>query len=261
MHTFRFIDQGMLNKGLESFQLLLTETGGFNFAADVMITLDSIESLGRSVSVYRLVQMMQSKHQSVFPVISHENNGTKLLGILKRREVFLYLKRLCSHSSHEWKAFLRRMLPVDASNDDELIVAEIRRAEQKRQRQELRSRISMTVANADAFVSTLLFEGARTSRAELVVDDTDLMRNSDLEHLTQTEQPHTLFSFYIDALKEAWNKVSRQMTEVEAPSDAAEQIPVTEALANGEGWLRSLLDQNVDVADNEAFRMRTYPYK
>ena len=88
--TLSMYDQGMVNKGLESFELLLEATGGFNFAEDVMDA--QVTSVTRTCTVSDLFVLMQNEDQSTFPVIE-SHDSCKLVGSLDRRDVFSYLKQ------------------------------------------------------------------------------------------------------------------------------------------------------------------------
>ena len=87
-------DQGMINKGLETFQLLLLgKYGRERVAASVMD--DKVASLPKTVRVLQLIKALELTNQTVFPVTDeHPNKNMQLVASVLRRDVFSYLKRL-----------------------------------------------------------------------------------------------------------------------------------------------------------------------
>jgi len=101
-------DQGMVNKGLESFELLLEATGGFNFAADVMDA--QVISVTRNCVVSDLFMLMNNEEQSTFPVIDHPEH-CKLVGSIERRDIFTFLKAHFAKQGEE--RYVLTTLPKD----------------------------------------------------------------------------------------------------------------------------------------------------
>ena len=87
--SLSMFDQGMVNKGLESFELLLNATGGFSFVEDVMDA--QVTSVARECTVHDLFVLMRNEDQSVFPVVE-STESFKLVGSLDRRDIYNYLK-------------------------------------------------------------------------------------------------------------------------------------------------------------------------
>ena len=105
-------DQGMVNKGLESFELLLKESGGFRYAADVMD--ETVTSVTRHCTVGDMFKLLENVKQSTFPVIDNAINS-RLIGCLDRGDVFSFLKQACEQ--RDLLPYLHSTLPLDSKLD------------------------------------------------------------------------------------------------------------------------------------------------
>lgn len=87
-------DQGMINRGLETFQLLLLgKHGSDRVAASVMD--DKVASLPKTVRVLQLVKALELTRQTVFPVTDDSpDEKMKLVGSVLRKDVYTYLRRI-----------------------------------------------------------------------------------------------------------------------------------------------------------------------
>ena len=120
-------DQGMINKGIEGFQLLLRDVGGIKFAQEII--MNPTVALNNDFSALELLQAMEQTPQAVFPVVS---SGI-LLGSLQRRRIYRYLKVIFESKEHS--EVLRSILPVDALEDDDAMVwAAVKSARTERRR-------------------------------------------------------------------------------------------------------------------------------
>ncbi len=107
-------DQGMVNKGLESFELLLLTSDGFCDVLD-----KDVISVTSTCQIADLFLMLENSTQSIFPVIeSVENN--KLIGSIQRRNVYLYLKS--TFTDHNILHYVRGTLIGDTEIDDNKIL-------------------------------------------------------------------------------------------------------------------------------------------
>ena len=106
--TLSLYDQGMVNKGLESFELLLQATGGFNFAADVMDA--QVISVTRNCVISDLFMLMNNEEQSTFPVIDNPES-CKLVGSIERKDIFAFLK--AHFAKHNEERYVLTTLPHD----------------------------------------------------------------------------------------------------------------------------------------------------
>jgi len=112
--TLSLYDQGMVNKGLESFELLLLTSDGFCDVLD-----KDVISVTSTCQIADLFLMLENSTQSIFPVIeSVENN--KLVGSIQRRNVYLYLKSV--FSNHNILHYVRGTLIGDTEIDDNKIL-------------------------------------------------------------------------------------------------------------------------------------------
>jgi len=101
-------DQGMMNKGLESFELLLRDTSGYSIAADVLD--QKVISVANECTVGELFSVLENVKQSTFPVVD-TNENKRLIGSLSRHDIFVYLHTMFSR--HELLGYLNTTLPVD----------------------------------------------------------------------------------------------------------------------------------------------------
>jgi H+/Cl- antiporter ClcA len=120
-------DQGMVMKGIESFDLLLKESGGFKYAADVLD--EKVNSVHAKCTVGELFELLgPTLKQSTFPVTSSARSY-RLVGCVDRRDVFNYLKT--TFESEGLYTYVRQRLPADAHYDDKR-TSRMRRIEQRR---------------------------------------------------------------------------------------------------------------------------------
>jgi H+/Cl- antiporter ClcA len=106
-------DQGMVNKGLESFDLLLKESGGFKYAADVMDA--KVNSVYSKCTIADLIALLDYLKQSTFPVTSSVRSN-RLIGSVDRQDVFAFLKSVFEKEG--LYAYIRLKLAPDAHYED-----------------------------------------------------------------------------------------------------------------------------------------------
>jgi H+/Cl- antiporter ClcA len=149
-------DQGMINKGLESFDLLLKESGGFKYAADVLD--DKVNSVHAKCTVGELFELLgPTLKQSTFPVTSSARSY-RLVGCVDRRDVFNYLKAVFDREG--LYAYVRHRLPADAHYDDRRLM----RQKQIAQRQALFSGESLEHSVQGMFKTEYDDEGRPVSK-------------------------------------------------------------------------------------------------
>ena len=122
-------DQGMINRGLETFQLLLLGRNGNNrVAASVMDP--NAASLCKSVRVLQLITALELTKQTVFPV-TDDRAGThmKLLGCVQRKDIFAYLIYL--FQQHGLTDVITLILPKDSNEHDKRVSRRLKRESQK----------------------------------------------------------------------------------------------------------------------------------
>ena len=111
--TLSLYDQGMVNKGLESFELLMQDTSGFSVAGEVMDKRAC--SVTNTCTLSDLLTLLRSEQQLIYPVIDSAET-LKLVGSVDRQDIFLFLK--ARFEEQGLGAFLRAGLPVDSSLED-----------------------------------------------------------------------------------------------------------------------------------------------
>ena len=150
-------DQGMVNKGLESFELLLEATGGFNFASDVMDR--DVVSVSSSCTVADLFTLLTNMNQTTFPVIDNAVNN-RLIGSVDRRDVYRYLRDLFTKQG-EW-AYIQRTLAADCKTEE---LAELR----SKQVEEHNSWLQRTNSDAvpGASIARMLFPSSYSLNMEV----------------------------------------------------------------------------------------------
>ena len=131
-------DQGMVNKGLESFQLLLLGGGGYQHAQDIVDK--DVKLVARMTTVGDLFELFKNE-QVIYPVINNLESK-KLVGSITRNDVFHYLKK--TFTQHELFDYVRQRLPDDTREDDERTARYKAKAQHR-----WRKRILPTVSNAD----------------------------------------------------------------------------------------------------------------
>ena len=112
-HTVSLYNQGLINKGLESFEQLLQESGDFDCAKDMMDS--KVVYVQRNCQIGDLLSLMEHGKLATFPVIDNIES-CKLLGSISRKDVYAYLKKF--YGLHKLSAFVRQMLPEDTKQDD-----------------------------------------------------------------------------------------------------------------------------------------------
>lgn len=112
-HTVSLYNQGLINKGLESFEQLLQESGDFHSAKDMMDA--KVVYVQRKCQVGDLLTLMENAKLATFPVIDNIES-CKLIGSISRKDVYQYLKKF--YSTHGLVAFVRQMMPEDTKQDD-----------------------------------------------------------------------------------------------------------------------------------------------
>jgi hypothetical protein len=111
-HMMSVYDRTMMNKGLESFYLLLRESlHGFRNAADIMCSGPDMVCIPQNCSALDLLRIINSNPSTQFPVVD-SLKSLKLLGTLSRSDVFEFLFIIF----HEWNMndLLLILLPVDS---------------------------------------------------------------------------------------------------------------------------------------------------
>jgi H+/Cl- antiporter ClcA/CBS domain-containing protein len=106
-------DQGMVNKGLESFELLLLTGEGFMQVLD-----ENALSVTHTCQVADLFLMLENGTQEYFPVVDDLSTG-KLIGSINRRDVFLFIKAM--FEKENLSSYIRSTLPEDTKTDDAIL--------------------------------------------------------------------------------------------------------------------------------------------
>eukprot|EP01032_Pedospumella_encystans_P023028 gene23028-26082_t len=101
----------MVNKGLESFELLLKESTGHRYAADVLD--EKVISVHEQCSVQDLFTLLGNLRQTTFPVTS---NSGRLVGSIERFDVFTFLKSV--FEKENLYNYLRQHVPADVHVED-----------------------------------------------------------------------------------------------------------------------------------------------
>jgi hypothetical protein len=157
-------DQGMLNKGLESFQLLLTESGGHKTALE--ITNKSFVTLNKRCTIRMLLITLEDTanditRQSVLPIIDINNDangnskGTKkLTGTIAREDLFKFL--FLRFNQIRAGAYIKNRLSQDYKLETER-EARLRAKERNRARREatmkfMKSTVQTSGGYVDRFV-------------------------------------------------------------------------------------------------------------
>lgn len=122
-------DQGMINRGLETFQLLLLGRNGNNRVAATVMDPNAA-SLCKSVRVLQLITALELTKQAVFPV-TDDKAGThmKLLGCVQRKDIFAYLIHL--FQQHGLADVIILILPKDSHEHDKRVSRRLKRESQK----------------------------------------------------------------------------------------------------------------------------------
>lgn len=123
-------DQGMINKGLETFQLLLLgKYGRDRVAASVMD--DKVGSLPKTVRILQLIKALELTDQTVFPVIDdHPDKNMQLVGSVLRRDIYAYLKKLFEVNGLD--SAITLLLKVDSIDYERRLARRLKREAQRR---------------------------------------------------------------------------------------------------------------------------------
>jgi len=183
-------DQGMLNKGLESFQLLLTESGGHKTALE--ITNKSFVTLNKKCTIRMLLVTLEDTsnditRQSVLPIIdvNNDDNGKskgtkKLTGTIAREDLFKFL--FLKFNQIRAGAYIKNRLSQDYKLETER-EARLRAKERNRARREatmkfMKSTVQTSGGYVDRFVDKcerwLFNEDANTSTTAAVNSNTNV---------------------------------------------------------------------------------------
>ena len=104
-------DIGMINKGLETFQLLLLERDGTHRQAGSIMD-DQVAMIPQTCTVQTLIKHLELTGQKTFPLIdASSNREPRLIGSMQRSDIYNYLAIL--FQSHGLLPVLRAMLPTD----------------------------------------------------------------------------------------------------------------------------------------------------
>lgn len=156
-HTVNLYNQGLINKGLESFEQLLQESGDFNSAKDMMDT--KVVYVTRNCQVGDLLALMENGKLATFPVID-SIESCKLIGSISRKDIYQYLKKF--YSGHNLNAFVRQMMPEDTKQDDYRIA---RAKKMEARTQWLRTQIVLPSEVADEKASVAASAAAQRDRS------------------------------------------------------------------------------------------------
>jgi H+/Cl- antiporter ClcA len=124
-------DRGMLNKGLDSLQLLLMGPVSLQQAKQVMET--KFSAIPLRTSLLEILHLIAESDQDEFPVVSNTDGKNKLEGSVKREELFLCIKSCFSEFGST--DLLRRLLPYDFAENFRKVVRE-RVFQEKKDRRE-----------------------------------------------------------------------------------------------------------------------------
>lgn len=127
-------DQGMLNKGLESLQLLLNGPVALRSASEVMTT--DYAGLPMSCNMINIIHKLAETPQEVFPVTEKGTDyrgiaQTRLVGTVNRDDMYASVK--CIFAAHNSIDKLKALLPYDFAKDARDIQAAVV-SEMKRQK-------------------------------------------------------------------------------------------------------------------------------
>lgn len=106
--TLSLYDQDMLNKGMDSFQLLFNMACKARFAQDLID--HDITSIQSTCKIADLFQLLQNKQQKSYPVIDNIESN-KLVGSLERSDIYQFLK--IYFISKNLKKYIYFILPYD----------------------------------------------------------------------------------------------------------------------------------------------------
>jgi len=244
--TLSMYDQGMVNKGLESFELLLEATGGFNFAEDVMDA--QVTSVTRTCTVSDLFVLMQNEDQSTFPVIE-SHDSCKLVGSLDRRDVFSYLKQ--HFASQDLEDHVVSTFPLDEA-------AEVKYEQRQTKIAELEAWMSSNNASTvpGASVARRLFPSAYAMQyAENRNSFTD--RNSTIDATAGAGQS--------DASNTTMEAVSKTpFSNNPLQEDPGEPVPAEPRVnllsAASKAMIETLLSEHLDLTTTAQLPMNGFPF-
>lgn len=274
-------DRGMLNKGLESFQLLLTDTGGYRYAAEVM--QPSVCSITKRSTVLKLLVAMQGCRQSVYPVIDHElvadvaadtgtdgngKEGNMLIGTVKRSDVYCYLKKLFIEV--DALSTLESLLPVDSKENKANISAVLKREDKERRRKELQESMQRALDRTEVFTANLIFNDALPAvnrsvsspdlteveeeeerRSRMVVADSDI-ETARGTGASITQIVHTAAGHLLGIAVE---------TTSETSDNAEHSVRAEELLTSDNPALASLVLREVNVLLESCLQINTFTHR
>ena len=247
-------DQGMINKGIEGFQLLLRDVGGIKFAEEIM--LSPTLALENDSSVLELLQAMEHTSQSVFPI----TDSGKLLGSVQRRRVYRHLKELFQRNEH--RAVLRSVLPIDALEDDDAMMW----AAVKKARGDRRKKLRHLAYYLFGFPVDAAESGpALTGRVEDNADIEGIVASS-TQHQPETSPPSLNSSPVNQLVRELpndkdsiWLRVERGLVLSRKTKEYGE-LHCDDLLTTGDLSLRQILHGRVILQEVQTLRMNHFPY-
>ncbi len=104
-------DQGMINKGLESFQLLLMEFEQYNVAQDIMDKNISMITVNCSLSQLTKLMATTVGKQELFPVVDRFDSK-HIVGVISRSNLFVFISEKLTQVGVQ-KKLLKKVLPID----------------------------------------------------------------------------------------------------------------------------------------------------
>ena len=163
-HGISVYDIGMINKGIQTFQLLLLEKNSPQRHAGTIMD-DQAVMVPRVDTILGLIKKLQESPQVTYPLVEElttkkRSNGArrkvKLVGCYNRRDLFAFLEML--FEQHDLLFVIRTMLPEDAAESERVRQhdAKVLKARTERQR--------YTRAIADTLLRTPLFSRTPIAR-------------------------------------------------------------------------------------------------
>ena len=171
-------DQGMINKGLETFQLLLLGKHGNNRVASSVMDRNAA-SIPKKVHVIQLIKALELSAQNVYPV-TEENNGNsmKLVGSVLRSDVFTFLMRLFEYNS--MGHVLKLLLEKDSQMHEDRVLREIKKNTQKQRDNRILNNFTTTYVNTVEHISNTLDKVELFSNANYSIPSTNSVSESNV---------------------------------------------------------------------------------
>eukprot|EP01032_Pedospumella_encystans_P017786 gene17786-20262_t len=234
-------DQGMVNKGLESFELLLDATGGFNFAEDVMDA--QVTSVARECTVNDLFVLMQNEDQGVFPVVE-SHDSCKLVGSLDRLDIYTFLK--IHFAQQDLESHVVNSFPLDEA-------AELKYEQRAQKIAELESWMSTNNANSvpGSSVAQRLFPSSYAAQwAE--------NRNSFTERITvlDASRPGTPVELESSSKRPFSSNPLQETSEPVAAPSARDAL----LCASSKAMIETLLSEKLDLFQTPQLPMNGFPF-